>query len=84
MYAGAYLTKSKQGPDDNMEHMAKGICDLTKESFIPIYKLEKKLSFIRADLYDTPELLSSFPIGTEIILDFHTDYHILNIYKQGH
>lgn len=82
-YSKAVLDRRRNIIPISPEILAKGICDLLGEKYIPMYKVEEVVRNIRISIYDDIELCSFFSIGDTVKTDFVTRYHVLNIRKEN-
>ena len=82
-YSKAVLGRRRSIVPISPEILAKGICDLLGEKYIPMYKVEEVLRGIRIKFYDDIETCSVFSVGDVVRTDVITRYHILNIRKEN-
>lgn len=82
-YSKAVLDRRRDVVPISPEILAKGICDLLGEEYIPMYKVEEVVRNIRISIYDDIEQCSFFSVGDTVKTDFVTRYHILNIRKEN-
>lgn len=81
-YSKAVLDRRRNVIPISPEILARGICDLLGEEYIPMYKVEEAVRNIRINIYDEIELCSFFTIGDIVKTDVVTRYNILNIRKE--
>lgn len=81
-YSKAVLDRRRNIIPISPEILAKGICDLLGEEYIPMYKVEEVVRNIRISIYDDIEQYSFFSVGDTVKTDFVTRYYILNIRKE--
>lgn len=67
----------------NPEILARGICNIIGEKYIPEYELEAAIRPIRMTLYDDVQYASRFDIGDELRVDIATRYRVIDIYRSG-
>lgn len=82
-YSVLYLGRTRKVHPVDPEHLAKGICDVLGEEYIPFYKIEETLRSIRISMYDEPEYASFFSVGDEIRVSCFSRYRVIDIKKDG-
>lgn len=83
LYSVMYLSKNRKVYPISPEILAKGICDLLGEKYIPVYKIEETLRSIRIKIYDDVEYASFFNIGDAVKDDILTRYRVKDIKKKN-
>ena len=81
-YSVLYLGRTRKVHPVDPEHLAKGICDVLGEEYIPFYKIEETLRSIRISLYDEPEYASFFSVGDEIRVSCCSRYRVTGVKKE--
>lgn len=81
-YSVLYLGRTRKVHPVAPEHLAKGICDILGEEYIPFYKIEETLRSIRTSLYDEPEYVSFFSVGDEIRVSYCSRYRVIDVKKE--
>lgn len=83
LYSVLCLAKSRDFSPVNPEILARGICNVIGEKYIPEYKLEEAFIPIRMTLYDDVKYASRFNIGDELRIDIATRYRVVDIHRSG-